>query len=213
MDNKEAIQELRSIRSMMERSSRFQTINGWGILTIGILALAAAWIADSLFNGGTNRWFTSLYGDTGYLWSHKTQLAVFGSLTLLVICGLIVFLSSWWMARRQNTPFIFDSAMRRVVFNFCTPLLAGGILCLALVLQGHYGLTSSIMLIFYGLALINCHHFSHPLLGWLGYIELILGLADCFIATHALLFWALGFGVLHIAFGVYLVVTKRQNQK
>ena len=209
MDNKEAIQELRSIRSIMERSTRFQTINGWGVAVAGLLALAAAWVADGLFNGGSVGRFATLFGPTDYLWAHKTQVAVGGSLALLVICGLTIFLSSMWMARHRGTPFTFDATMRRVMLNFGVPMLAGGLLCLALVMQGHYGLTSSIMLIFYGLALVNCHHFSHPMLGWLGYLELVLGLADCFTVSHALLFWALGFGVLHILFGLFLVFTKR----
>lgn len=209
MDNKEAIKELKDIRSMMERSSRFQSVSGWGVLVVGVMALVAAWVADGLFNGGTNGWFTTIYGDTNYLWAHKTQIAVLGSLILVAVCGSTVFLSSFWMARRKNISFVFDATLRRVVLNFSIPLLAGGLLCLALVLQGHYGLTSSIMLVFYGLALVNCHHFSLPMLGWLGYAELLLGLADCFVADHALLFWAVGFGLLHILLGIYLIVKKK----
>ena len=88
MDNKEAIQELRSIRSIMERSTRFQTINGWGVAVAGLLALAAAWVADGLFNGGSAGRFATLFGPTDYLWAHKTQVAVGGSLALLVICAV-----------------------------------------------------------------------------------------------------------------------------
>ena len=202
MDNIDALKDLRDIRSMMERSSRFQAVNGWGVLAAGVMALASAWAANMLFNGGN----TTLYGNTDFLWAHKTQIAVLGSLLLVVVCGLTVFFSSMWMARHKNIPFAFDATMRRLLVAFGVPLLAGGLLCLALVLQGHYGLTSSIMLIFYGLALVACHHFTHPSLGLLGYAELILGLADCFVSTRALLFWALGFGVLHVVFGICLVV-------
>jgi len=201
MKDNEAIKELHDIRSMMERSSRFQTISGWGLVIVGALALIAAWVAYTIFSEST-----TLFGDTHLLWSHKTQVAVYGSIILVCISGLTVFASSMLMAKRKNMPFSFDHTMRRAVFNFCVPLVTGGLLCLALIFQQHYGLTSSIMLIFYGLALINCHHHSHPLLGILGYLELILGLFDCFVATHALLFWAVGFGLLHIVFGLYITV-------
>ncbi len=207
MDNHDAIKDLRDIRSMMERSSRFQAVSGGGVLAAGIMALVAAWVANTLFNGSGS----ILYGDTSYLWAHKTQIAVLGSLVLVVVCGLTIFLSSIWMARRKNIPFVFDATMRRLLVAFCVPLFAGGILCLALVLQGHYGLTSSMMLVFYGLALIACHHFTHPALGLLGYAELVLGLADCFTATHALLFWAVGFGVLHVLFGFYLIIKSHRS--
>ena len=191
---------------MMERSSRFQVINGWGVVAVGIMALVAAWVANLLFNSNGS----TLYGNTDYLWANKTQIAVFGSLALLIVCGLTVFLSSMWMARRKGVPFGLDPTMRRLLVAFSVPLLAGGILCLALVLQGHYGLTSSVMLIFYGLALVGCHHFTHPLIGWLGYVELLLGLLDCFTVTYALLFWALGFGLLHVVFGIYLIFKNRR---
>lgn len=192
---------------MMERSSRFLSISGWGVALTGLIALVAAWVAYGLFCDGT------LFGDTHYLWAYKTKVAVVGSLLLVAVCGMIVFVSSIVLARRRRINVTFDKAMRRTVFNFSIPLLAGGILCLALVLDGHYGLTSSIMLIFYGLALINCHHFSHPVLGTLGYLELALGLVDCFTVTHALLLWAVGFGLLHIIFGVYLIVVNRKSLK
>ena len=193
---------------MMERSSRFLSISGWGVAAVGVIAIVAAWVAYGIFSDGT------LFGDTHYLWEYKTQVAVWGSLLLVVACGTTVFLSSVIMARRRGVKFVFDKTMRRTVANFSIPLLAGGILCLALVLEGHYGLTSSIMLIFYGLALVNCHHFSHPALGTLGYLELLLGLIDCFTATHALLLWAIGFGLLHLVFGIYLIViNKRSNRE
>lgn len=207
MNNNEALKDLRDIRSMMERSSRFQAVNGWGVLAAGVMALVAAWVAGAIFNGGS----TTLYGDTDFLWDHKTQIAVWGSLVLVVVCGLTVFFSSMWLARRRNIPFVFDSTMCRLLLAFSVPLLTGGLLCLALVLQEHYGLTSSMMLIFYGLSLVACHHFTHPALGLLGYAELVLGLVDCFTSNNALLFWALGFGVLHIVFGIYLVVKLRRT--
>ena len=190
---------------MMERSSRFLSISGWGVAVVGIIAIMAAWVAYGIFSDGT------LFGNTHYLWEYKTMVAVIGSLVLVVVCGMIVFFSSVVMARRQGVKFVLDKTMRRTVVNFSIPLLVGGVLCLALVLDGHYGLTSSIMLIFYGLALINCHHFSHPVLGTLGYLELVLGLFDCFLATHALLLWAIGFGFLHLIFGIYLIVLNKRN--
>lgn len=206
MNNNEAIKDLRDIRSMMERSSRFQVINGWGVAATGIMAIVAAYVANLLFSNGGS----TLYGDTHYLFAHKTQIAVFGSLLLAFVCGMTVFLSSMWLARRHKIPFLFDSTMRRLLVAFSVPLLVGGLFCLALVLQGHYGLTSSVMLLFYGLALVGCHHFTNPILGWLGYAELLLGLLDCFTATHALLFWAIGFGVLHVVFGICLIVNRRR---
>ena len=147
MDNKDAIQDLESIRTMMERSSRFQTINGWGVTLVGLIALAAAAVANGLFYEGTDSWFSTIYGNTDYLWSHKTRIAIFGAVILVIVCGAIVFFTSLWTAKKKNISVALDPNMRRTLFNFAVPLLAGAILCLALLVQEHYGLTSSIMLI------------------------------------------------------------------
>ena len=87
--------------------------------------------------------------------------------------------------------------------NFFVPLLAGGILCFSLLLQQHYGLTSSIMLIFYGIALINGSKYTYSNTRYLGYAELILGLIDSFVPGYGLLFWVAGFGLFHIIYGVF----------
>ena len=209
MENKEAAKELKYIRSMIELSSGFRAINGWGVMAVGLVAIAVAWVADIVFGGH----LTYRYFQMGPVLVRTSQLLIGGSLVLVLACGLTVFLSSMWFARRRGIPFALDTAMRRLLFAFTVPLLAGGVLCVSLFMQGHYGLTSSVMLIFYGLALINCHHFSHPLLGVLGYLELLLGLVDSFTVTHAFLFWFLGFGVLHVVFGLVLVISDRKRVK
>ena len=83
---------------------------------------------------------------------------------------------------------------------------------MALLLQQHYGLVSSITLIFYGLALINASHFSYPALRYLGYAELALGLIDCFLVDYALLTWFIGFGLLHIVFGIVFMLKYERSK-
>lgn len=96
----------------------------------------------------------------------------------------------------------FDRTAKRFLWNFFMPLVVGGILCLSFISQQHYGLTSSIMLIFYGIALINASNYTYSNTRYLGYAELILGLADSFIEGYALLFWVTGFGIFHIIYGI-----------
>lgn len=59
------------------------------------------------------------------------------------------------------------------------------------------------MLIFYGIALINASNYTYSNTRYLGYAELALGLADSFIEGYALLFWAVGFGIFHIIYGIW----------
>ena len=59
-------------------------------------------------------------------------------------------------------------------------------------------------LIFYGLALVNASKYSLDTLKGLGLCEITLGLLSLYYIGYGLAFWVLGFGVLHIAYGLYM---------
>ena len=194
MENKEALNTLNDIKEMMERSSKFKAISGLSIIIVGILAsLVSAYIYFYM-------------GDYHINTPAKWRTTVIIAIALLVVAFATVFLMAYLKAKRLNLRFTFDTTMRRLLLNFFIPMVAGGLLCIALLTQQHYGLVSSITLIFYGLALINCSHFSYHELRYLGYAELALGLIDCFLVDYALLTWFLGFGVLHIVFGIIFIL-------
>ena len=200
MENKEVINTLNDIKDMMERSSKFKAISGLSIIIVGILAsLVSAYIYFFL-------------GDYRINTPAKWQTTIIVALCLLIVAFLTVFVMAYAKAKRHQLRFTFDITMRRLLLNFFIPMVAGGLLCLALVQQQYYGLISSITLIFYGLALINCSHFSYPVLRYLGYVELALGLIDCFLVDYALLFWFLGFGVAHIVFGIVFILKYERSK-
>ena len=194
MENKEVINTLNDIKEMMERSSKVKVISGLSIFIVGILAsLVSAYIYFFLGDYHIN---------TPAKWRTTAIIAV----ALLVVAFTTVFVMSYIKAKRHSLHFTLDTAMRRLLLNFFIPMIAGGLLCIALLTQQHYGLVSSITLIFYGLALINSSYFSYPELRYLGYAELALGLIDCFLVNYAVLTWFLGFGMLHIIFGIVFML-------
>lgn len=194
MEKKEVLNTLNDIKDMMERSSKFKAISGLSILIVGVLAsLVSAYIYFFL-------------GDYRINTPSKWRTTIIVALCLLVVAFLTVMLFAYLKAKRHSLRFQMDATMRRLLLNFFIPMVAGGLLCLALVQQQHYGLISSITLVFYGLALINSSHFSYPALRYLGYVELALGIIDCFLVNYALLTWFLGFGVAHILFGIVFML-------
>jgi hypothetical protein len=86
------------------------------------------------------------------------------------------------------------------------PLATGAVFCLILFSQGLSGLIAPSLLIFYGLALLNGGKFSFEEISYLGISEIVLGLiALAFISMgQGLLFWAAGFGGLHILYGILM---------
>ena len=200
MENKEVINTLNDIKDLMERSSKVKVISGLSIVIVGVLAsLAAAYIHFVLGNYTINT-------------PSKLRTTVIVALGLLLVAFLTVFVMAYLKAKRKKIYFTFDQNMKRFLVNFLIPLLAGGLFCFALLMQRRWGLTSSVMLMFYGMALINSGHFTYPALRYLGYVELALGLIDCFLVDYALLTWFIGFGVLHIVFGIIFMLKYERSK-
>lgn len=212
MKENEVKQTLDDIREMMSKSSRFQAISGWSIIVIGLLAGIASLMAAAVIGVADVPFFDNLQRYSTLNTPLKIRIAALIALILFTVCLLIVFVFAIVKSKRHNLPFAFDKRMRQMLLDFFIPLIAGGLFSMAMVMQQHYGLTSSIMLMFYGLALINCSHYTYPILRWLGYTELLIGIIDCFTMSHALLFWFLGFSVAHILFGIiYVLMFDRKN--
>ena len=96
----------------------------------------------------------------------------------------------------------FSRLTYRALWNFSLPMLAGGIVCISILMHEYYDILASVMLLFYGLALVNTSKFTYSSVAWLGYAFICLGAVDCFWAGHSLLFWTIGFGGFHILYGI-----------
>lgn len=197
MNDKEVISTLSDIRNMMEKSTKFLSLDGSSSIFVGIYACIAAYVAYALY--GSNELAGPMLNING---PFRLQITICFALLLLLICLLTAFALSYRKAKKTNRPLRFDKTARRFLWSFFMPLAVGGILCLSLIYQQAYGLTSSIMLIFYGLALVNASNYTYSHTRYLGYANVLLGLLDSFVSGYALLFWVLGFGVLHIVYGI-----------
>ena len=212
MNNNDAINTLREIKDIMQKSSRFQTISGVSIIVIGIYAsivALGAWIL--LGQHEPFNWLPDWCGNLLINTPSRTWLAIVCAIALVAISFGTVFLMSYNKTKRVNQRFTFDHTVRRSLTAFFVPAVTGGLVCLALLMQGHYGLTSTFMLVFYGLALINCSHFTTSDIALLGYGQLLLGIIDCFVVSYGILFWFLGFGLWHIIFGIFFTLKNRRT--
>jgi hypothetical protein len=69
----------------------------------------------------------------------------------------------------------------------------------------------SLTMVFYGLALVSGSRFSLNELFWLGLVNILLGLSGYFLWRYSLLFWATGFGLMNLIFGI--VVYRKYEKK
>jgi hypothetical protein len=93
---------------------------------------------------------------------------------------------------------------RKLMWNVLIPLISGGLFILALYQRSDWNFIAPACLVFYGLALVNGSKYTLSEIRYLGYLEIILGLLNTQFVGYGLYFWAVGFGVLHIFYGVIM---------
>jgi hypothetical protein len=190
--------DIASIRQMMERSVKFLSLSGFSGILAGVYALIGASVVYVLFQ----------YPQAP--WQYRYE-SVKDSIPLLIIIALAVLIASlvtgYLLAARKAGRLgvkFWDSTTQRLVVNLTIPLATGGIFITALLLSGHYGVAAPASLIFYGLALINASPNLYDEIRYLGYCEIGLGIISSFLPGFGLLFWAIGFGVLHLVYGTLM---------
>lgn len=196
----ENTKDIKAIRSMMEQSSRFISLSGWSGVFAGIYALIAASTAYYILVKNKIEYFEQT---THYIsFDLIFQLFLIGLITLILAISTGIFLSVRKSKKKQLQ--IWNHITKRLMIHLFVPLIAGGFFCLALYLNDNEVLIAPTMLIFYGLALLNASKFTFPEIGYLGYCELALGVLGLFFVGKGLLLWTIGFGLLHIVYGIYM---------
>lgn len=213
MENpKEQLEAIKDMRNLMERSSRFLSLSGLSGVVIGIFALvglSALYLKLDLspLDTGFQEKMIALDGN------YKDDVFQFILLDALAILIASLAVGTWMSVNRSkklNLP-SWDPAAKRLVINLMIPLVAGGLLCLIFIQKGDLTNLAPITLLFYGLALVNASKYTVDEIRNLGIIEIILGLLAFWELQFALLFWGIGFGILHIIYGIF-IHTKHQKQ-
>ena len=191
------VEDIKAIREMMERSSKFQAINGLSLIFAGLFAVAGAAFA-----------YFFLLRDpslTNFNRMQETLILLADSLVVLTLAvGTITFFS--WRKAKKNKQSLLNKITMRAAYNLLIPLIAGGIFSLVLLYNGDVGYVASTTLIFYGLALINASKYTVKEIHSLGICEVIIGLLAAIYLYHGIYWWALGFGVCHIIYGMIMYV-------
>lgn len=188
---------LTEIRSLMEKSTKFISLSGLSGIVAGIFALIGALIAYY--------YLLSTNYDEAYLMNGVVNFDFYRFFFLnaaFVLISALAFGSYFTIRKaKKNNQKIWDQTSKRLLINLLLPLVSGGLFCLVLLYHGLVGLIAPATLIFYGLALINASKYTLNDIRYLGICEIILGLVSSIFIGYGLIFWALGFGVLHIVYG------------
>lgn len=181
-----ALDNLQFIRSTMERAGSFTAVPGWGMVAVGLTALAATWLA------------ARQPGNAGWL-------AVWlGEAVVAVVLGGAAMVRK---ARAANDP-LLSGPGRRFGLSFLPPIVVGALLTIALHHAALFTLMPGMWLLLYGTAVATAGAFSVRVVPLMGAGFMVLGAAALFApAAWWPGFMATGFGGLNIAFG--LIIARR----
>lgn len=214
-EQNQPIQTLAEIKQMMDRSSRFVSLSGWSGIAAGICALVAAWLANKKFNEygiHENEYEAKAnYTRDGNLLQLDRELLILAVITFIV-AFFFAFLFTYLRSRKTGVP-IWGFMARKVIINVAVPMTVGGLLIWRILDFGLYELVAPACLLFYGLALINASKFTLSEVRYLGYLQLLLGIINLWIIGYGLYFWAAGFGLLHILYGIVMWNKYERNKK
>jgi hypothetical protein len=181
-----AIDDLSFIRQTMERAAPFTAVPGWGGMAMGAMALAAAGLA----------WERPLDGGWLAIWLGAAALA-------FVIGGWAMRLK----ASRAGTP-VLSASGRRFVLSYVPPLAVGILLTVAFGRAGDLDALPGTWLLLYGTGVVTGGAYSVRVVPLMGLCFMAVGAVALFApAAWGNALMALGFGGLHLAFG--LVIARR----
>jgi len=205
MDSKSSyFEDLKIIKKVMEESSRFLSLSGLSGLFAGLIALAGATVAGLLIMKPgillTDEYFTGL--SAGSSGMQRGLLIIDAMLVLVAALGISVYLS-YRRALRQGLK-IWTPVSKRLLVNLLIPLATGAIFIIILYVQHQWHLIIPAMLIFYGLSLVSAGKFTYSEVFYLGLSEILTGLLCAVFPGYGFFFWCVGFGFLHIAYGLFM---------
>jgi hypothetical protein len=171
----------------MERAASFTGVPGSGGVIIGCTALMAGVVAVG----------------------HGPQIQFRIWLVEAAVALVLAFVTVQAKSRRLSQSLKSNPA-RRALLSFMPPLLAGGALTAVLIQHSMLLVLPGLWLLLYGTAVVTGGAFSVRIVPLMGLCFMTLGLA-AFLSPAAWgnVFLALGFGVLHIVFGI--VIARRHG--
>jgi hypothetical protein len=180
-----AADHLRYIRETMESAAEFTAVPGWGGVAMGLTALAAAWLAAR--QASPLNW--------AIVWLAEAFVAV-----------AIAAPAAATKARRANSS-LFSGPGRKFVLSFAPPIVVGGLLTLVLIQLGIFSALPGVWLLLYGTAIVTGGAFSVRAVPIMGLCLMAVGAASLFApAAFGNYFMAAGFGLVQIAFGLWIAL-------
>lgn len=198
MSNESHYQQIADIHSIMERNTRFISLSGLSGISAGVIAIIGAIVANLRIDAFFKKQDFTIEA------YYRIEL----EFLILAVVILITAISSAWIFTSRKAKAdgqkVWNRTTRKILMNLAIPLVTGGVFALILLYYNLFVLIAPVTLIFYGLACVNASHNTVTQIKFLGLSVIVLGLVNLFFLGHGLIFWTLGFGFMHILYGMIM---------
>ena len=178
-----AIDNVKYIRDMMERSASFTAVPGYGGMLMGVTAVVAAYIASQ--QPSLRNWLI--------VWLTEAFLAA--------AIGLLAM----WQKSKIAGDSLTSAPARKFAFGFAAPLIAGVAITLGLWRYGLYEVMAPIWMLCYGAAVVTGGAFSVRVIPVMGWFFMAFGaVAFALPPGYSNYLMLASFGVTHIVFGAII---------
>jgi len=178
-----AMDNLKFIRQTMERATVYTGVSGTGQIIVGLTALISAWAAS--LQTESSHWI--------FIWVSEAVISV-------AISSLMMLKKS----KHLQLP-LWSETARRFLLSFTPPMLAGALLTSVLYQNNLFEMIPGVWLLLYGTAIIAGGTYSVQVVPVMGFCFMLLGVfALLGPAPWGNILMAMGFGGLHILFGLWI---------
>ncbi|MEZ4936995.1 MAG: hypothetical protein R2799_05325 [Crocinitomicaceae bacterium] len=207
MDKDKSIEQINEIRRLMEGSSKFLSLSGMSGVSAGIIASLSSLLAYFLLYTDTSFRLISCSGSAAEEFRLNLILLAVITLGLALLAG--AFFTYKKVQKRKESLISRESI--KLLSEIAVPLGTGGLVLAFLYYYGVFGLMAPLTLIFYGLALFTASKYTVNEIRYLALCEIVLGLCSLAFIGYGLLFWWIGFGLLHIIYGIFIHMKYDKN--
>jgi hypothetical protein len=204
MEHQQHLANLTELKSILSKNTRFLAFSGMSGIIAGAVALIGEFIAYSYIMKNQKTIYLEKFLSTDHL-------LVLGSIAALIV---LISITVGYVLTKRNIDkeggIKNFKLIKNTLWNICIPIIFGGLICLGALLKGDFVLIPSFMLIFYGLALFSGSKYSFDDLKFVGLAFMILGLFAYMFPIYSAIAWGLGFGVLHIIYGLRIHLRQKQ---
>ena len=198
----DSIGDIKAIRKIMEESTRFLSLSGLSGVFAGLTAIAGALFAWFFILDKGSIHFDEYFRNLPEKESISLRWKLIADAIAVLLLSVLISLYFSVKKAKKESKNLWTPVSRRLVINFLIPLAAGGIFVIALLVRNQIQFIVPSFLIFYGLALVSAGKFTFGEVFYLGILEIVTGLAAAFVPAWGLSFWIIGFGILHIVYGL-----------